>query len=103
MLCSGQLPKSDIEKQDYEKNFEEIPTPFESSEREEWIKKMKGKGVVCSSDAFFPFVDNVLRAGRSGVGYIACPTGSQADGEVFRTCEELGIVFVEQSTRLFHH
>ncbi|KAL9011522.1 MAG: hypothetical protein Q9173_003649, partial [Seirophora scorigena] len=114
MLCSGQLPKSDIEKADYEKNFEEVPTPFSLEERSEWLGHLKG--VAMSSDAFrgqrllllvadllgekFPFIDNILRASRSGVAYIACPTGSQADQDVFATCEKLGIVFVEQSVRL---
>ncbi|KAI4185509.1 MAG: hypothetical protein L6R41_004079 [Letrouitia leprolyta] len=101
MLCSGQLPKSDIEKQDYEKNFDEIPRPFSTEEREEWLSHLKE--VAVSSDAFFPFIDNVLRASRSGVKYIACPTGSQADQDVFVTCEKLGVTFVEQSVRLFHH
>lgn len=101
MLCSGQLPKSDVERRDYEKNFEEVPQPFSAREREEWLSRLKG--VALSSDAFFPFIDNVLRAGRSGVKYIACPTGSQADQDVFATCEELGITFIEQSVRLFHH
>ncbi|KAL8943179.1 MAG: hypothetical protein Q9216_001233 [Gyalolechia sp. 2 TL-2023] len=98
MLCSGQLPKSDIERQDYEKNFDEVPTPFSTEEREEWLSHLKE--VAVSSDAFFPFIDNVLRASRSGVKYIACPTGSQADQDVFATCEKLGITFVEQSVRL---
>ncbi|KAI4220852.1 MAG: hypothetical protein LQ349_007986 [Xanthoria aureola] len=98
MLCSGALPKSDIEKQDYEKNFEEVPEPFTDKEREEWLSHLTG--VAISSDAFFPFIDNVLRAGRSGVKYIASPTGSQADQDVFATCEKLGIIFVEQSVRL---
>ncbi|KAL9594795.1 MAG: hypothetical protein Q9219_006832 [cf. Caloplaca sp. 3 TL-2023] len=129
MLCSGQLPKSDIEKQDYEKNFDEVPQPFSTEEREEWLSHLKE--VAVSSDAFFPFIDNVLRASRSGVKYvqnppqfllyphskpkttkgdakltwstcryIACPTGSQADQDVFATCEKLGITFVEQSVRL---
>jgi phosphoribosylaminoimidazolecarboxamide formyltransferase / IMP cyclohydrolase len=48
-------------------------------------------------------VDNVYRAARSGVKYIAAPTGSQNDGAVFDTAENLGITFIEQSTRLFHH
>ncbi|KAI4086208.1 MAG: hypothetical protein LQ344_007755 [Seirophora lacunosa] len=100
MLCSGQLPKSDVEKADYEKNFEEVPTPFSPKERSEWLSHLKG--VAVSSDAFFPFIDNVLRASRSGVAYIACPTGSQADQDVFATCEKLGIVFVEQSVRLIN-
>ncbi|KAL9016117.1 MAG: hypothetical protein Q9185_006528 [Variospora sp. 1 TL-2023] len=98
MLCSGQLPQSSVEKADYEKNFEEVPTPFSPSERSEWLSHLTG--VALSSDAFFPFIDNVLRASRSGVKYIACPTGSQADQDVFATCEKLGVVFVEQSTRL---
>ena len=51
----------------------------------------------------FPFIDNVYRAGRSGAKYIAAPTGSQNDSFVFETAEKLGITFVEQSIRLFHH
>lgn len=51
----------------------------------------------------FPFVDNVFRAARSGAKYIAAPTGSQNDGAVYETAEKLGITFVEQNTRLFHH
>ncbi|KAL9102433.1 MAG: hypothetical protein Q9163_002425 [Psora crenata] len=101
LLCSGHLPKSDIEKQDYERNFDEVPRPFTNEEREEWLSHLRG--VALSSDAFFPFIDNVLRASRSGVKYIACPTGSQADQDVFATCEKLKITFVQQSVRLFHH
>lgn len=51
----------------------------------------------------FPFIDNVFRAARSGTKYIAAPTGSQNDQAVFDTVDKLGITFVEQSTRLFHH
>lgn len=51
----------------------------------------------------FPFIDNVFRAARSGVKYIAAPGGSQNDGAVFDTAEKLGITFVEQNIRLFHH
>lgn len=51
----------------------------------------------------FPFIDNVFRASRSGVKYIAAPTGSQNDEAVMDTAEKLGITFVEQSIRLFHH
>ena len=50
ILCSGQIPKSDIEKQDYEKNFEVVPPPFSESEREEWISQLSE--VAVSSDAF---------------------------------------------------
>ena len=122
MLCSGLVPREGVEKEDYEKNFEEVPKPFSAEEREEWLGKLKG--LCLSSDAFvstiyryrngdcwhgdlfeeqFPFIDNVLRAGRSGVKYIAAPTGSQMDQAVFETAEKLGMTFVEQSVRLFHH
>ncbi|KAK5013740.1 bifunctional phosphoribosylaminoimidazolecarboxamide formyltransferase/IMP cyclohydrolase, partial [Cryomyces antarcticus] len=50
-----------------------------------------------------PFIDNVFRAGRFGVKYIAAPSGSQNDGAVFETASKLGITFVEQHLRLFHH
>lgn len=51
----------------------------------------------------FPFTDNVYRTAKSGVKYIAAPGGSQNDGPVFETAEKLGITFVEQNIRLFHH
>lgn len=101
LFCNGIEPKSDIEKQDYESRFNEVPPPFTRKEREEWLNELRG--VAVSSDAFFPFIDNVLRASRSGVRYIAAPTGSQADSDVFATCEKLGITFIEQTARLFHH
>ncbi|MCJ1272079.1 bifunctional phosphoribosylaminoimidazolecarboxamide formyltransferase/IMP cyclohydrolase [Lobaria immixta] len=101
MLCSGQLPRTGIEKDDYERNFEVVPERFTDEEREEWLSRLNE--VAVSSDAFFPFIDNVFRAGRSGVKYMAAPTGSQNDQAVFDTAEKLGITFVEQSVRLFHH
>ncbi|KAJ5105501.1 hypothetical protein NUU61_002848 [Penicillium alfredii] len=101
LLCSGQNPRNDAEKAEYERVFEEVPAPFTQEERESWLQKL-GE-VAVSSDAFFPFIDNVFRAARSGVKYIAAPSGSQNDGPVFETAEKLGIVFVEQGIRLFHH
>jgi phosphoribosylaminoimidazolecarboxamide formyltransferase / IMP cyclohydrolase len=102
MLCSDQVPpETEFEKQNYERNFEEVPEPFTKEERKEWLNKLTG--VAVSSDAFFPFVDNVYRAARSGVKYIASPVGSQNDRPVFEAAEKLGITFVEQNTRLFHH
>ncbi|GAB7359356.1 hypothetical protein MBLNU230_g6007t1 [Neophaeotheca triangularis] len=103
MLCSGLVPETGIEKEDFEKNFEEgqAPAPFTQEERKQWLSKLSE--VACSSDAFFPFIDNVFRAGRSGVKYIAAPTGSQNDKPVFETAEQLGISFIEQHIRLFHH
>ena len=105
LLCSGELTPhlSDFEKQDFAKNFPEgsVPEPFSDQERREWLDKLDE--VCVSSDAFFPFVDNVYRARRSGARYIAAPTGSQNDGAVMDVAEKEGVVFVEQSTRLFHH
>lgn len=101
LLVSGELPSSGPERQDYESVFEEVPQPFSEQDRNEWLSKLDG--VAVSSDAFFPFIDNVYRAKRSGVKYIAAPTGSQNDQPVFDTAEKLGITFVEQGTRLFHH
>ncbi|KAL5345230.1 bifunctional phosphoribosylaminoimidazolecarboxamide formyltransferase/IMP cyclohydrolase [Pseudogymnoascus australis] len=101
LLVSGELPKEGAERELYEAMFEEVPKEFTDEERREWLGKLKG--VACSSDAFFPFIDNVFRASRSGVSYIAAPTGSQNDSAVMETAEKLGITFVEQSIRLFHH
>ncbi|KAL2351753.1 cytidine deaminase-like protein [Cryomyces antarcticus] len=102
MLCSGSgMPKSQAERDDYESHFDEVPQPFTQEERDAWLQKLSE--VACSSDAFFPFIDNVFRAGRSGVKYIAAPSGSQNDGAVFETASKLGITFVEQHLRLFHH
>ncbi|OLN88527.1 Bifunctional purine biosynthesis protein ADE17 [Colletotrichum chlorophyti] len=101
LLVSGELPKSGAEREMFEAVFDEVPPAFTDAEREEWLGKLTN--VAVSSDAFFPFVDNVFRASRSGVKYIAAPGGSQNDGAVFETAEKLGITFVEQNIRLFHH
>ncbi|EYE94905.1 phosphoribosylaminoimidazolecarboxamide formyltransferase/IMP cyclohydrolase [Aspergillus ruber CBS 135680] len=101
LLCSGQTPHNDAEKVEYERVFQEVPAPFTQEERDSWLSQLTN--VAVSSDAFFPFIDNVFRAARSGVKYIAAPSGSQNDGPVFETAEKLGISFVEQGTRLFHH
>ncbi|KAF2688746.1 AICARFT/IMPCHase bienzyme [Lentithecium fluviatile CBS 122367] len=103
LLCSGLVPDSGIEREDFESYFEEgqVPQSFTTEERTAWLQKLQGVSV--SSDAFFPFIDNVFRAARSGAKYIAAPTGSQNDGAVFETSEKLGVTFVEQHVRLFHH
>lgn len=103
LLCSGQVPESGVEREDFEANFEagEAPAPFTREEREEWLKGLKD--VAVSSDAFFPFSDNVYRMKRSGARYVAAPTGSVNDEAVLGAAEKLGIVFVEQHIRLFHH
>ncbi|KAH9844520.1 bifunctional purine biosynthesis protein ADE17 [Teratosphaeria destructans] len=101
LLCSGIVPESGIEREDWEKHFEEVPKTFTAEERKEWLSQLSE--VAVSSDAFFPFTDNVYRVARSGVKYIAAPTGSQNDKPCFATAEKLGITFIEQHIRLFHH
>ncbi|KAF2422437.1 hypothetical protein EJ08DRAFT_653123 [Tothia fuscella] len=101
LLCSGSVPKSGPELSDFEVNFEEVPPTFTDEERETWLKKL-GE-VAVSSDAFFPFADNIYRLARSGAKYVAAPTGSVNDEPVFGACGEFGITFVEQHIRLFHH
>ncbi|KAI6520523.1 bifunctional phosphoribosylaminoimidazolecarboxamide formyltransferase/IMP cyclohydrolase [Pyricularia oryzae] len=101
LLVSGELPKSGPERESFEALFDEVPAAFGEAEREEWLGKLTN--VAISSDAFFPFTDNVYRAARSGVKYMAAPSGSQNDQPVFDTADKLGITFVEQSVRLFHH
>ena len=60
-------------------------------------------GVSLGSDAFFPFPDNVERARRSGVSYIAQPGGSIRDDAVIEACDRYGIAMVMTGQRLFHH
>ncbi len=101
MLCSGVVPASGVEREDWEKNFEEVPAIFTQEERQKHLADLSE--VACSSDAFFPFTDNVYRVARSGVKYLAAPTGSQNDQPCFDAAKALGITFVEQPVRLFHH
>lgn len=81
--------------------FEEVPELLTEAEKKEWVAKLSGVSV--SSDAFFPFRDNVDRAKRSGVAYIVAPSGSTADKVVIEACDELGIVLAHTELRLFHH
>ncbi|GAO15513.1 hypothetical protein UVI_02020730 [Ustilaginoidea virens] len=101
LLVSGELPQSGPEREAFEAVFEKVPPAFTDEERAAWMRQLDN--VCVSSDAFFPFIDNVFRASRSGVKYIAAPSGSQNDNAVLETAEKLGITFVQQNTRLFHH
>ena len=71
------------------------------AEKKEWISRQTGVSV--GSDAFFPFGDNVERARKSGVSYIAQPGGSIRDDNVIETCDKYGIVMAFTGMRLFHH
>ncbi|XP_072473605.1 bifunctional purine biosynthesis protein ATIC [Notamacropus eugenii] len=85
----------------WEAMFEEVPKLLTEVEKKEWIDSLKQ--VSLSSDAFFPFRDNVDRAKRSGVEFIVAPSGSAADQIVIEACNELGIILIHTNLRLFHH
>ncbi|CCK68269.1 bifunctional phosphoribosylaminoimidazolecarboxamide formyltransferase/IMP cyclohydrolase ADE16 KNAG_0A06070 [Huiozyma naganishii CBS 8797] len=101
LYVSEQIPDSGPEREEYESKFEELPEPLTGEERKEWLSKLNN--VSLSSDAFFPFPDNIYRAARSGVKYIAAPSGSVMDKAVFGAADALGMVYVENPIRLFHH
>ena len=85
----------------WEKVFTSKPAVFTQEEKKEWLAK--ATDVVCGSDAFFPFSDNVERAFRSGVKYIAQPGGSIRDNDVIEACDKHGIAMCFTGLRLFHH
>jgi len=91
----------DSDRQSWEAFFEEIPGMLTEAERREWISQLKG--VALSSDAFFPFRDNIDRAVQSGVEFIAAPGGSTNDDGVVKACDDHSIVMVHTDIRLFHH
>lgn len=101
LFVSGQEPVDGPERRDFEAKFAEVPESLTPEERKEWLSKLTG--VACSSDAFFPFSDNVYRAARSGVSYVYAPLGSVQDKAVLEAADSQGIVYVENPIRLFHH
>ena len=86
---------------EWQKYFKTRPEPFTAEEKKEYLSRVKG--VSLGSDAFFPFGDNVERAARSGVSYIAEPGGSVRDDIVIETADKLGIAMCFTGVRLFHH
>ena len=85
----------------WEQFFTEKPAELTPAEKQEWLRTMQG--VSLGSDAFFPFGDNIERAKRSGVAYIAQPGGSIRDDHVIDTCDKYGMVMAFTGLRLFHH
>ena len=86
---------------EWQKWFAVKPEPFTREEKRAYLDTIKG--VSLASDAFFPFDDNVVRAYKSGVSYIAEPGGSVRDDLVIDTCNKLGIAMAFTGMRLFHH
>ena len=85
----------------WEKYFTTKPEPLTDEEAREFLSKITG--VALGSDAFFPFGDNIERAFKSGVSYIAEPGGSIRDDQVIETCNKYGMVMAFTGMRLFHH
>lgn len=81
--------------------FSEKPEPFTPAEQKEYLAGITG--VSLGSDAFFPFGDNIERAHRSGVSYVAEPGGSIRDDNVIETCDKYNMVMAFTKMRLFHH
>ncbi len=86
---------------EWQKFFTEQPEPLTREEKKAWLAQMDE--VALASDAFFPFSDNIQRAKRSGVKYIAQPGGSVRDDLVIESCNDFGMVMYFSGMRLFHH
>lgn len=85
----------------WEQFFTEKPEPLSREEKKEWLSTFSG--VSLGSDAFFPFGDNIERAKRSGVQYVAQPGGSIRDDNVIDTCNKYNMTMCFTGIRLFHH
>ena len=85
----------------WQKVFTSQPAPFTAQEKRAWLDTLSG--VTLGSDAFFPFSDNIDRAKKSGVQYIAEPGGSVRDDLVIERCDDYGMTMVFTGIRLFHH
>lgn len=85
----------------WEKIFKEKPEVFTREEKRAWLDGLTD--VALGSDAFFPFGDNIDRAYKSGVKYVAQPGGSVRDDQVIETCDQYGMVMAFTGIRLFHH
>lgn len=91
----------DVTLENWSSVFNTVPQLMTAAEKKDWCNKLTG--VSLSSDAFFPFRDNIDRAVRCGVQYIASPAGSNMDKVCVDACNEHNITMVHTDTRLFHH
>ncbi len=85
----------------WQKIFKVKPEVFTAEKKRAWLDQMSG--VALGSDAFFPFGDNIERAHRSGVQYVAQPGGSVRDDNVIEVCDKYGMTMCFTGIRLFHH
>jgi len=98
LFVSGEADMNDAQ---YKDMFDQVPAPLTEEEKKKWVSQLKS--VALSSDAFFPFRDNVDRAVKSGADFIAAPGGSTNDDDVVKACEEHNVTLIHTSMRLFHH
>ena len=85
----------------WEANFRTVPERLSAEEKRAWLDRLRG--VALSSDAFFPFRDNIDRAQRSGVEYLVQAGGSTRDDQVIKAADEYGMLMIHSGVRLFHH
>ena len=90
-----------LEDGEWERTFTEKPEVFTREEKRAWLDQLQD--VALGSDAFFPFGDNIERAHKSGVKYVAQPGGSVRDDQVIETCNKYGMTMCFTGIRLFHH
>lgn len=100
-ICVLGTVGQDMDTKAWEGLMENPPQQFTEAERKEWMLQMKG--VALSSDAFFPFRDNIDRAYQSGVEFIASPAGSTNDAAIVDACNDHNILLAHTNLRLFHH
>ena len=86
---------------EWKKYFTEKPEPLSREEKRRWLDT--NTNVALGSDAFFPFGDNIERAHKSGVAYVAEPGGSIRDDNVIEVCDKYNIAMAFTGIRLFHH
>ena len=91
----------DVERPSWEAMFDKVPPQLTEQEKNDWLQQLNN--VAVSSDAFFPFRDNIDRAYRSGAKYIIEPGGSIRDEEIIAAAEGYGMVLIFSGTRLFLH
>ena len=89
------------EMQTWQRLFDTPVEPLSQEEKEKWLSSLKG--VSLSSDAFFPFRDNIDQASKQGVSFIVQPGGSNRDSEVIEAADDYGMAMAFSCIRLFHH
>lgn len=92
---------SAAEESAWQTTFRQVPKRLSATDRRQWLDSLHG--VAISSDAFFPFRDNIDRASRSGVSFVVQPGGSKKDADVVAAANEYGMTMVCSGVRLFHH